>query len=350
MVRSKDELVSILMVIRNNSESIRECVKSILNLTYTNFELIILDNNSSDNSIQILNEFNDPRIKIISVKKNLGYACGNNYCYKFSRGNWLLVVNPDVIVDKNLLTELLLNFKLLSEKINSDKIIISPKILLLDEKINYFGGNINFLGFSTTHGFGKEDIFKKSCVKTDFFSGCCFLIKKEDFKMLKGFDSNYFMYHEDVDLSLRARINDYHLYVINSTKIKHMKYVEDFQLNNLKYYLVERNRFITLIKISPFLPYTILSLILFEPILMIQALLSNKLKMRALIYVDFLKNAKKYIFQKKEKNRVILNHKIDFTGISNFIESRKTSLIIKILNSYAKILFKLFWERFYIKK
>lgn len=349
MVRSEEELVSILMVLRNNSKVIKKCIESILDLSYNNFELIIFDNNSSDNSVEIFKKFNDPRIKIILSSKNLGYALGNNRCCNYSKGNWLLIINPDVIVDKNLINELLRYFHILNEKYKTNKIIISPKILLLDDNINYFGGNINFLGFSTTQGFGKEDNFKKSYIKTDFFSGCCFFLKKEDFLNLNGFDSRYFMYHEDVDLSIRARLNNYNLFVINSTKIIHMKYLEDFHLNNLKYYMVERNRFITLLKSTPFLPYTILSIILFEPILIIQALLSNKLKMRALIYVDLLKNFKNYLFQDGKRNRLMLKFKKDFTDISSFIESKKASIIIKILNSYANILFNLFWKRLYSK-
>jgi hypothetical protein len=349
MVRSENELVSILMVLRNNSKVIKKCIGSILDLSYNQFELIIFDNNSSDNSVDILKEFNDPRIKIIRSNKNLGYALGNNRCCSYSKGIWLLIINPDVIVDKNLIDELLRYFHILNEKYKTDKMIISPKILLLDENINYFGGNINFLGFSTTQGFGKEDNFKKRYIKTDFFSGCCFFLKKEDFLNLNGFDSRYFMYHEDVDLSIRARLNNFNLFVINSTKIVHMKHLKDFHLNNLKYYMVERNRFITLFKSTPFLPYTILNTILFEPILIIQALMSKKLRMRALIYVDLLKNFKNILFQDGKRNRLILKYKKDFMGVSNFIESKKASLIIKILNSYANILFNLFWKRFYGK-
>ncbi len=340
--------VSILMVLKNNANTIKKCVKSILDLNFKDFELIILDNNSDDNSLDFVKSFSDPRIQIFSLKRNLGYAAGNNYCYQRCVGEWILVVNPDIIADKNLIDELLKAYNFISKSIGNEKIILSPKIILLDNTINYIGGNINILGFSTVKGLGKIDNYKKKYELTDFFSGCCFFIKTKHFKALGGFDPYYFMYHEDVDFSLRARYDMFKIFVINTTKIKHMKHLEDFKLTNLKYYMIERNRLLTLIKNSPFIPSTILTILFFEPILIIQSFFIHKSRMRALIYVNIFKVFKKYLkYNKFVKKNLILKFKTNFQDFDQFIGSRLVSLIILILNSYIKIIYNLFWKKLY---
>ncbi|MHA1268766.1 MAG: glycosyltransferase family 2 protein [Candidatus Helarchaeota archaeon] len=340
--------VSILMVLKNNRKTIEKCVKSVLGLSFKNFELIILDNDSTDGSLDVIRKFVDPRIRLFPLNKNLGYAAGNNYCCKQCIGKWLLIINPDIIVNTNLINELLEAYAKISKQIGNDKLIISPKIILLDNTINYFGGNINFLGFSTVKGLGLSDDINVKYEITDFFSGCCFLIKKEHFESIGGFDPYYFMYHEDVDFSIRARHSGFNIIVINTTKIQHMKYINDFKLTNFKYYMVERNRILTLIKNSPFIPFTILTLLLFEPILIIQSLLNHKLKMRALLYVNVIKVFKKYFrYNKRIKRKKIIRYKINFQDIAHFIDSKQASFIISILNIYSSILFRLFWKKFY---
>jgi len=103
MKNIKNCLVTISIVSWNNEETIKDCIKSILNQTYSNFELIIVDNKSHDRTIPIIKKIEDQRIKIHVMHKNTGYCGGHNYSVAISKGKYLLLVNPDITMKSNYL-------------------------------------------------------------------------------------------------------------------------------------------------------------------------------------------------------------------------------------------------------
>lgn len=106
-------LVSIVIVNYNGERFIKDCVKSVLGTKYPNFEVIVVDNNSKDKSIQILNEFKPyPTVKIIFLNENLHYAGGNNLGIDYAKGKYVVFLNNDTVVTPNWITELLRRFEL----------------------------------------------------------------------------------------------------------------------------------------------------------------------------------------------------------------------------------------------
>ena len=109
-VKNEESLVSIIILNYNAGKLIEECVNSIYQSNYKNFEIILVDNNSKDKShVKCKEKF--PLINLIVNKENLGYCEGNNVGIRVAKGKFVIVLNPDTIVDPNWINELLQGYK-----------------------------------------------------------------------------------------------------------------------------------------------------------------------------------------------------------------------------------------------
>ena len=105
-------LISIVIVNFNGERFIRNCLNSVLKTKYPYFEIIVVDNNSTDKSARILDEFRgNPRVKTIFLCENLHFAGGNNVGIRHSRGKYVVFLNSDTTVDPNWLGELHKSFQ-----------------------------------------------------------------------------------------------------------------------------------------------------------------------------------------------------------------------------------------------
>ena len=161
-------------------------------------KVIIVDNSNSDKLPSIIGDYKN--IKLIKSKKNLGYGKAVNLGFKFVNTSFILTVNPDLILEENQIKRLLNVF--LEDQNNIG--ILAPS--LLDDKMN----NRSHGSISYIEKLKHKKILQSSnniavgniCCK--FLWGSCFLIKKDFFKMIGGFDEKFFMYFEDNDLCDRA--------------------------------------------------------------------------------------------------------------------------------------------------
>jgi len=211
-------LVYIIILNWNGRDLTLDCLKSLSKIKYDNFEILIVDNGSSDDSVKaIRNKY--PKIKILQLDKNIGYAAGNNAGLEFIKNenpNYIIFLNNDTIVYHKFivpLTEPLMK--------NSDVGQTVPKIFFANSKnkIWYAGGKVNlWLGHIYHIGIRKYDSSQYSESQyTDYATGCCFCMRREDFTEIGKFDTSFPMYAEDVDLSLRIKTNGKKvLYVTNS--------------------------------------------------------------------------------------------------------------------------------------
>jgi len=201
---SEQPFVSVITLNYNGRDFIKDCLDSVLRSDYPAFEIIILDNASTDNSYELLKKDygQNPLVKIIRSDNQLYFAGGNNFAERQARGKRLVFLNSDVVVEKNWLKELV-NF---SE--GNPKWLVQPKILFHDRKnvIDNVGGRYVFPGFGFGIGRGQKDIGQyEKPARIDFANGTCFLIDKNFFEKLGGFDNWYRFHYEDVDLNLRAK-------------------------------------------------------------------------------------------------------------------------------------------------
>ncbi len=224
--------ISIIIVNYNLTESIRNLLNSILlNVKGINYEVIVVDNNSPDRTIENLpSEF--PDFNFIFLNTNYGFGHGNNVGFSKSRGEYLLLLNPDTYLIDNLPSQL---YKLAKE--NSDFGIIGPKMIFPDgrfqistakfpnlkQEIGHFTGLIG-RALLIINLFKNRSFHKKQYYKVDFIFGSCMFVKSSLFKELNGFDEDYFLFTEEVDLCYRTwEKTKYKVVYSFAQKIVHIK-------------------------------------------------------------------------------------------------------------------------------
>ena len=215
--------IKILILNWNKAFLTEQCLNSLKNLKYDNFSTLVIDNASTDNSVSMIrNKF--PDVELLVLDKNYGFARGYNLAIKYLKkkyNDFVLILNNDTIVDPNLLNELTNEL----EKYGKSN-FYCPIIHYLDNQdiIWYAGGNVNLrLGQLSHNSIREKNIgqFSKTFI-TDYATGCCILTSVKTFEDLNGFDNNFNMYGEDVDLCLRANLKGIKSYVVPNARIYHM--------------------------------------------------------------------------------------------------------------------------------
>lgn len=197
-----NKLIGIVLVNYNGAAFQNDCIKSLLNLNYTNYYIIIVDNNSSDTSMEELNVFDDKRIIKIFNEENLGVAQGNNIGIKKSIElccDYTLLLNNDTEVDMQFLRLL----------IESDEDVAVPKIYYYKtNKLWYGGGHFQLKKATAVHeNYKCSDVdinFKKYYT---YSPTCCMLIKNKIFSSIGMMDEKYFLYLDDTDFCYRLYLN-----------------------------------------------------------------------------------------------------------------------------------------------
>jgi GT2 family glycosyltransferase len=213
--------VSIVIANFNGEKLLSDCLISIQNQTFTDFEVLIVDNASSDDSVYLV-QHKFPWAKVISSKVNLGYCGANNLGFENALGNFIVFLNNDTIAEKDWLMELVNAAK------NKGVDICACKVLLMHNKglIDACGLEVDEYGGSVGIGFLQKDdgrYDKSSSVFSAY--GACMLVKREVFKDVGGFDADFFMMFEEVDLCWRARLRGYRIKYVPSSRLYHVKSV-----------------------------------------------------------------------------------------------------------------------------
>lgn len=220
--------VSIIVLNWNGREDTIECLDFLKEIDYPNYEIIVVDNGSSDDSVEKIKEYKNQRIKLLTLNSNLGFAGGNNVGIKNALENgadYVLLLNNDTAVEKDFLSHLIQAAEE-QEPLYSKKIgVLGPKIYFYDnpKQIWFAGGKINrILTKGEMVGYGEIDRGQFNEIKeTDYITGCCLLIKREVIEKIGLMWDGYFLYYEDTDWSLKARQNGWKIIVAPKAKIYH---------------------------------------------------------------------------------------------------------------------------------
>lgn len=237
-------LVYVIILNWNGYKDTSELLESLFIISYTNYKIVVIDNNSSQSEAEKLEKNYGVKVHIIRCNENLGFSGGNNVGIKYSleeKADFILLLNNDTVVEPSFL-EILVN------KFETDAYIgiVAPQINYFDKpnRIWSAGGIISRLrgsGFADSDKLESEG--EKSDKKVSFVSGCCMLIKREVFLKAVMFDENYFLYNEDTDLCLRAIKSGYKIYVTPQSKIYHkVNSSTDKKFSVLPLYYTTRNR------------------------------------------------------------------------------------------------------------
>ena len=233
----KKSLVSIVVLNYNAGKLLLNCIESIKKSSYQNIEILVVDNISSDNSqIECKKKF--PDIKLIQNDENLGYCGGNNAGIKKAEGEFIIILNPDTIVETNWIDELLNAQKEFGDG------LYQPKILSLNEEntIQSTGNMLHIFGFGFARDKGNKVIERKEEIeKVGYASGTCLFTTRKVLDKIGLLDEFLFLYHDDLDLGWRGAQIGINSFYVPKSKIYH---VESYSLkwSSKKFYWLERNR------------------------------------------------------------------------------------------------------------
>ena len=286
MEKNTSSLTSIIVLNYNAGNLLLDCIKSIYKTEIHKFEVIIVDNVSTDNSHKKCKE-KFPQIRLIENKENLGYCEGNNIGIKNAKGEFIVILNPDTKVEPNWLEKLFKTYKKFGEG------LYQPKILAFEDNLFESGGNmLQIFGFGYSKGRGIQDKgqFDESC-EIGYASGACLFTKTDILKKIGLFDPFIFLYHDDLDLGWRAAQLGIKSYYAPESKIYHAGSY-NYKWSGKKFYWLERNRhYCLLTHFSKKTFYKMLPSIILIEIMMIIFYISKGFgKMKFDAYVDILKN------------------------------------------------------------
>lgn len=337
---------SIVIVNHNGKNVLSNCIQSILKNNYPNFEIIIVDNNSSDDSAKYVTKKYHKflnKIKIKVLDKNYGPAYARNEGVKLAQGKIIAFLDNDTEVDPNWLKAAKVEFD------NNSKIgCIQSKLLLLDEKnkFDYAGDYLNQYGLLSHRAIYKDIDRGQFNQKAIIFSAksAGMFIKKSVFKLIGGFDIDYFIYVEETDLCWRSWQQGYKTLYCPKSIVYHgfggsFKLLKsNFAIYNLRFHGT-KNYILTMIKnlstpkLLKILPRQIIIFLLFFIYLFL-----IKFKIKEAFYVLSgiiwnLKNISTTLSKRKiiQRNRKISDQKL-FTYIykkENFVNKLKKSIFLK---------------------
>ncbi len=252
----KNPFISLVVVNYNGASVLKLCLDSLLKIDYPkdSYEIIVVDNSSTDEGLSIIAQYS--QVKLIENEKNLGYV-GVNSCLEYAKGEYIFVLNNDLEIEKNCIKRLVATIEK-DEKIG----IVAPKF------INFYSRNVESSGtwvsrsFYTGHYTDKK---KDTKVKEIPYLGIEMLRKNLADKFGYIYDPDYFIYGEDLDLSLRFKIMGYKTVLVPNAVVYHMHaYTTKKQPSERMTFLLERNLMTTFFKvmklktIALLLPYVLL--------------------------------------------------------------------------------------------
>jgi hypothetical protein len=317
-------MISIIIVGYNSKRYLEDCLSGIFASTYKNFEVTLVDNNSTDETVKFAKK-HYPTVKIIKNNDNLGFTGGNNMGITEAlenKSDYFFLLNPDTIIEKNCL-------KILVERANQ-KTILQPLILLHQENVktemvNTSGGVINFLGFSYCDGYKDHQKKYSRDKKITVGSGAALFIPSAVFKRIGLLDESFFMYHEDVDFCWRARLAGFNIQLIPKAKVWH-KY--SFSVNKKKFFYTERNRLMFLVKNFSFKYLCLIfpMMVINEILIIIYSIFGLWFFQKISSYLSFFRYLPRIIAERSKSSRIsekklktYISHQLSFSEFSSFL-------------------------------
>lgn len=244
----KRQLVSILIVNYNGGDILGSCLDSLKKTSHSNFETIVVDNGSTDGSVEMVKK-KYKWVKLVEAKENLGFASGNNLALRQAQGEYIVLLNGDTEVEQDWL-ERLVGFA--GE--HKDGGVFTPKVLFFDDKkvINSAGGLCDIFGFSPLRGTFEKDEGQYDNPETVFYAhGAAMMIRKKLIDEIGFLDDSYFIYHEEMDFCWRTWLYGYKVYYVPQAivyhKLKKRLFYSKEKLAR-RQFLVKKNRVRTIVK------------------------------------------------------------------------------------------------------
>lgn len=210
--------ISVIIVNYKTKNITSDCIESMLRFTREiDLEILVVDNNSGEDNVTYLEKKFFNKVKIIPNKKNIGFGAANNKGIKVASGDIVLFLNSDTIIKDNIFIKILENFG--NKKVG----VVSPLLFNNKGEVQKFSyGKFPTLSkdiFRDNYKFKKEF---SVIIEVDWVSGAAMAVRKNIFEEIGGFDENFFMYFEDIDLCHRIKDKGYDVVVDKDISIVHL--------------------------------------------------------------------------------------------------------------------------------
>jgi len=255
-------LISVLIVNWNGASLLRSCLDALKNQTFKDFEIILIDNGSTDDSATMVID-NYPEVQLIVLPENRGFAGGNNLAAGEAKGEWLVLLNNDVIAESSWLATL----AVAAESNKGFAGFASCQLSYEDPEIlDGAGDDYHCSGRVWRRGVG-ERFGPPWNEKMEVFSPCgaTAMYKKDIFMSCGGFDEDFFCYLEDVDLGFRLRLLGHRFLYVPEARVRHVGSASKGRGSDFARYFGHRNLVWTFFKNMPsalFWRYLVLHLFL----------------------------------------------------------------------------------------
>lgn len=248
--------IAVVILNWNGKKLLEQFLPSVIRHSTNDFtEIFVADNASTDDSVAYVRQ-NFTSVKIIQNTENGGYAQGYNSALKNIKADIFALVNSDIEVTENWLSEVVSFFEH-----HSDVAIVQPKIKDFKNK-DYFeyagaaGGFIDSFGYPFCRGRVFDSVEKdinqyESAAQLFWASGACFFVRSHVFNQLNGFDESYFAHQEEIDFCWRAYNTGFKVFYIPNSIVYHVGGATLNESNPKKTYLNFRNSLVTLTKNLP---------------------------------------------------------------------------------------------------
>jgi len=255
---AQNDVVSVTIVTYNSGRFIKRCLESVLAQRYAGKEVIVVDNASSDGTVDILEQFED-RCRIYYNNENAGFAAAQNQAIRLSRGGWVLTLNPDVLLLPNFI-QALVDAGQFDSKIGAvcGKLLTMTSHFEIPEKPVVDSTGIYFNPMLRHLDRGSQEVDNGHYLQYEYVFGATAAAALYRRSMIEDisldgefFDSDFFVYREDADVAWRAQLMGWKcLYAPGAVAYHHYSHTAG-RATPLKAYYVERNRLFLLVKNFP---------------------------------------------------------------------------------------------------
>ena len=266
---SNQPSVAIIILNWNTSHFLKKFLPSVIQTTYLNKEIYVIDNSSTDDSVSMVRDL-FPSVQVIRMKLNKGYASSYNYAFSQIKSDYYLLLNSDIKATPTFIEPVIS----LMES-DPDIAICQPKLLSLTEQQTFeyagaAGGWIDKLGFPFARGrvlltLEKDEGQYDEIEPVFWATGACMFLKSVVYERIGGFYEFFYMHQEDIDLCWRAQRAGFKIYSCPSSIVYHIGGGSLSWENHLKTFLTFRNNYILLTRnltVSYCLPVILFRLLL----------------------------------------------------------------------------------------
>ncbi len=239
--------VSVIVLNWNGRDYLASCFDSLQALDYPRdrLELVMVDNGSRDGSVEFLRA-HTPRVKIVEIGQNVGFAAGNNAGARSAGGEYVAFLNNDAQVYPDWLAQLVR-----AAQSDPDVVCVGSRLMdITGRRVEFGGSSINFYGYGYQEGYDRANVAAYNGTHPAIFAcGGGFLIRRDVFLDSGGLDEDYFAYYEDVDLGWRLWVLGYKVLYAGSAVVLHTHHGAGRQVPDAsRRALYERNAMLTMIK------------------------------------------------------------------------------------------------------